>query len=141
MGFAAVVAGGAHAVMPAQIFVAAGEITLGVGVEVLVGGRERVTAVFRRDAAQLPQRILQVFGQGAEALSAQNDCGMFPATAGQAEMEEAMVEALVGNGDAQFVADGKVRQPLPADLVTLGEEDLAQIDAAFPMVEGPLASV
>jgi hypothetical protein len=48
--------------MPTQIFVTAGEIALGVGVEVPVGGRERVTAVFRRHAAQLPQRILQVFG-------------------------------------------------------------------------------
>ena len=49
---------------------------------------------------------------------------MFPATASQAKMKEAMVEALAGHGDAQFVADGKVRQALSADLVMLGEEDL-----------------
>jgi hypothetical protein len=54
--------------------------------------------VFRLHAAQLPQRILQVFGQGAEALFAQNDCGMFPATVGQAEIKEVMIEALAGNG-------------------------------------------
>jgi len=93
--------------MSAQVLIATGEIALGVGVEVLVSGRERVTAMLRRYAAQLPQRILQMFGQGTETLAAKDDCCIFPATAGEAEMIKPMIEALAGNGGVQLLADGK----------------------------------
>lgn len=57
----------------AVVLVVAGEIALGVGVEVLVGGREGVAAQLGGCASQLPQRILQVLGQRGEALSTQHD--------------------------------------------------------------------
>ena len=64
VGHAGIVAGGLHAVVPAQVVVAPGEIKLGVAVEVFESGRQRVGSVLARDAAQLPKRVLQAFGDG-----------------------------------------------------------------------------
>ena len=64
IGHAGIVAGGLHAVVPAQVVVALGEIKLSVAVEVFESGRQRVGSVLARDAAQLPKRVLQAFGDG-----------------------------------------------------------------------------
>ena len=71
MGDAFVVAGRRHAVMGAERFVAARHILPGVGVEVQEGGGEAVAAMLLRRAAERPQRILQAFGEGDEALPRQ----------------------------------------------------------------------
>jgi hypothetical protein len=62
--FADTVARSLHASAPAQAVVALGEIKLGVALEVLEGGRRRVGSAPARNAAQLPKRVLQAFGDG-----------------------------------------------------------------------------
>src|SRR5271157_2361883 len=64
IGHARIIAGGLHAVMPAQVIVALGEIELGVAVEILEGGRQRVGPMLAWDASELPKRILQPLGDG-----------------------------------------------------------------------------
>ena len=64
IGHAGIVAGGLHAVVPAQVAVAPGEIKLGVAVEVFETRRQRVRSALARDAAQLPKSVLQAFGDG-----------------------------------------------------------------------------
>ena len=64
VGYAGIVASGLHAVVPAQVVVALGEIKLGVAVEVFESRRQRVGSVLARNAAQLPKRVLQAFGDG-----------------------------------------------------------------------------
>lgn len=124
MSLTTVVTGGGHAVMSAQILIVTGEIPLRVSIEVLVGGRERIAAMLPGHAAQLPQRVLQMLGQGRKALATQHHGCVFPATTGQAEMVEPMVERLAGDGDVEVVADREIRQALPSGFVMLREENL-----------------
>ena len=81
IGDAGIVAGGLHAVVPAQIVIALGEIELRGAVQVLESGRQRVGSVLAGDAAQLPKRILQPFGDSGKALAAEDHPHMLPATA------------------------------------------------------------
>jgi hypothetical protein len=50
--------------------------------------RQAVTAVLFRHAASRPQRVLQAFRQGHEALAAQQDMGMLEAREWRAEVVE-----------------------------------------------------
>jgi hypothetical protein len=79
VGDPAVVAGRDHAVMGAQILVATGDITGGLGLEIAESRRQAVAAVLDRRAAEQPQGILQALGQGHEALAPQHDMGVLPA--------------------------------------------------------------
>ena len=65
MGLAAVVARGAHAVVVAQLLVAAGEIVTGGLIEVVVGGRQAVGTVLLRDPTEQPQGVLAAAVLGA----------------------------------------------------------------------------
>ena len=134
---AAVVAGGKHAVMTAQLVIASGEIPLRIGVEVFVGGGQGIAAVFGRRAAQLPQRILQVLRKGGKALPAQHDSRMLPATRRQAEVVEAIGQGLAGNGDLETVAYREIRQALPTGLMMLREEDLLLAAVQCPPAGDP----
>src|SRR5690606_30743403 len=62
---AAVVARGARVVMPAKLAVARREVILLL--QVPEGGRQAIGAVLGRDAAGLPERILQAVRQGGGA--------------------------------------------------------------------------
>ena len=64
IGHARIIAGRLHAVMPAQVIVALGEIELCVAVEILESGRQRVGPMLAWDASELPKRILQPLGDG-----------------------------------------------------------------------------
>jgi hypothetical protein len=64
LGHDGIVSGGFHAVEPAQIVVAPGEIKFSVAVKVFERGRQRVGSMLARDAPQLPKRVLQAFGDG-----------------------------------------------------------------------------
>ena len=55
-----------------------------------------------RDAAEGPERVLEVLRQRGEALAAEDDGGMLPAAVGQDEVEEAVREGYAGDGDAEF---------------------------------------
>src|SRR3982074_2300180 len=61
IGHAGIVAGGRHAVVPAQLIVALGKIALGVAIKVLESGRQGVGSVLAWDASQLPESVLQAF--------------------------------------------------------------------------------
>jgi hypothetical protein len=76
------------------------------------------------DASQLPERVLQAFGDGGKALASENHPHMLPAAAGQPEMVQAMRERLAGDGDAEAVGDGEIGQRLAARIMALGEVNL-----------------
>jgi hypothetical protein len=76
------------------------------------------------------------------AFPAEYDGGMLPATAGQTEMIEQVVEGLAADGDVQVVAGREIRQALPTDLVVLREENLLLTamqgsPAGDPAFQGP----
>ena len=127
---AGVAAARAHAVVPAQVGVAARQILL-FG-QVLEGRREAVGAVFLGHAAELPQRALQAGGQRNEALAAGDDHRMAPAGMGEHELVETMVESRAFHDDVELVGHGEVGQPQAAWRMLLREVDLA-----FGAVRGP----
>ena len=124
MGNAAVVAARDHAVMAAQVLIAAGQVLGGIPVQVAESRRQAVAAMIRRRPAERPESVLQSFGQGDEALAAQDDMGMLPAGISQAEVEEAVIERLSGNGHSGIGHVGEVRQAHPAGLMLLPEDDV-----------------
>lgn len=130
----AVIAGGKHAIMAAQLVIAPGEVPLRIGIEVLVGGRKGIAAMFGRRAAQLPQGILQVLRERGEALSTQHDGCVFPATCRQTEVIEPIGQGFAGDGDLETVAEREIRKALLAGLMVLREENLL-----LPAVQSPPA--
>ena len=83
MGGAAVVARGLHAVVVAQLLVAAGEIIAGRLIQIVVGGRQAVGAVLAGDAAEQPQGVLAAAAQGDEALAAEHHVSVLEPGVGQ----------------------------------------------------------
>ena len=55
-----------------------------------------------RDAAEGPERVLEVLGQRGEALAAEHDGGVLPAAVGQDEVVEPVRERRAGDGDAEL---------------------------------------
>ena len=139
VGHAAIVARRCHLVMLAQEAVALGHVLGILLAEIAEPGRQAVGAVLLRGSAQLPQRRLQPLGQRREALAAEYHLGMAEAGPGQAEVIEHVVELLAGDGDAEFVHVGEVRQTDPAGLVALPEHHLL-LGAVFclPVADPPL---
>ena len=140
MGHTGIVPGGGHPVVAGQRVIAAGEVELGVPIEVLERRRQRIGPVFGGDALELPQRFLQTLGKGAEALAAEDYADMFPAAISQAEMVEAVGKGLAVEGDAQLVGHGEVGQALEPWLVALGEEHLLVVGTMQrpPVADPPL---
>ena len=132
-----IVAGGNHPVMAGQLVIAAGEVELGILIQVLEGRRQRVGPVLGRHTLQLPQRLLQPLGKGAEALAAEDHAGMLPAAIGQAEMVETVGEGLAAQGHAQLVGHGEVGQALAPRVMALGEEHLLAGTVERPPVTDP----
>ena len=106
---AAVVAARAHAVMAAQRLVTLGQVSLLVDGQIAERRRQAVGTVLAGGTAQPPQGVLQPFGQGREALPAEDDLSVFPATAGEAEVIEAMVKRPAGDSDTELAGVGEVR--------------------------------
>ena len=90
MRLAGIVAACDHPIVPTERFVAFGDILRDVFIEVAVSGRQAVGAAFPWRATQRPERILEVFCQRRETLSARNRCGMLPPAAGENKMEKSM---------------------------------------------------
>src|SRR4051794_29475202 len=119
---AAIVAGRLHAVMGAQRLVAARLILPRIVVEIAEGGRQAIAAMLQRCAAERPQRVLQPFGQGHEALAAEHDVSVFPAREGEPEVIEPVIEQFAGDADAALAHIGEVGQPQPARQMFLPED-------------------
>ena len=85
---------------------------------------DAVAAVVERRPAKGPECVLQPFGQGDEALAAENNVGVFEAGPGKPEVVEQMIEWLACDRHAQATHIGKIRQSKPARLVNLAEDHL-----------------
>lgn len=78
-----------------------------------------------RASAELPERFLQTFGQGGEALTALNGANMLPAREGKPEVIEHMPERLAANRHGEAVGMGEVGQRLAARRMLLAEDQRA----------------
>ena len=120
MSDASVVAGRLQPVMPAECRVGLG-LVLAIR-EIAVGGREAIGAMFAGHAAELPERLLETFRQGREALAAGNRLDEPPSGIGKPEMVDEMRERLSRQGDAERSGMGEVRERLPPGRVILAED-------------------
>jgi hypothetical protein len=88
--------GSAHAIVAAQLVVAARQVVPGLVVEIAEGGRQAVASVLERHSAQRPQVVLETFGEGDEALAAEHDMGVLEAGPGAPDVLAPMLERLAG---------------------------------------------
>ncbi len=79
-----------------------------IALEVAKRHRQTVAAMFRRRAAQGPQRVLQPLGEGDEALAAQHDLGVLPAGEGKADVVEPVIERHAGDRHTERAHIGEV---------------------------------
>src|SRR5215469_17906111 len=105
---AAIVPGRHHAVMGAQVLVAACEIFLRMTIEIAERRRQTISAMLARGSTQPPERILQAFGQGHKALAAEHHMRVLPARERQPEVIEPMIEAFTGDDDTEISHVGEV---------------------------------
>ena len=124
VGLAAVVARGAHAIVVAQLLVAAGEIVSGGLIEVVVGGRQAVGTVLFRDRTEQPQGVLAAAAQGDEALAAEHYVSIFEARVGQPEVIQQMRQRHTADSDAEVSGGGEVGQGEATGWMLLGEDHL-----------------
>jgi hypothetical protein len=124
-----------HSVVGAELFVAAGHVLLRLGVEVAIGRGEAVGAMLARDAAEGPERVLEVLGQRGEALAAEHEGGVLPATVGHHEVEHPVRERRTVYGDAELGRVGEVRERHAARLGRLAEDHVAR----RPVQRAPVA--
>ena len=75
-------------------------------------------------AAELPERLLQTFGQGGEALPALDGADMLPAREGEPEVIEHMIERPAADGHREAVGMGEVGEGLPTGRMLLAEDQL-----------------
>ena len=123
MRHASIVAGRLQTIVATEGGVALG-LVIAVG-EVAIGGREPVSAVLARHAAELPKRLLQALGQGGVALPALNDTDMLPAREGEPEVVEHVLERPAGKGHREAIGMGEVGQRLATGRMLLPEDQLA----------------
>lgn len=95
----AVVAGGDHAQVGAELAIAAGVVACVAAVAVAEAGAEAVGAVLGRHTAAHRKGVLQGLGQGDKTLAAVDHLHMAPARIGQAEVEQPVLKRHPGNGD------------------------------------------
>ena len=98
---AGVVARRGHAVMAHQRRVALGDVFPRLGRKVAERRRQAVAAMLLRGAAERPERVLQAFGQGREAFTAEHDVRVLEAGKDEPEVIEPVTEWLPGDGDAE----------------------------------------
>ena len=110
-----------EAIMGEQSLVSPGE-HLGFGIAADRGG-QAVGAVSPGGSSQLPQGVLQTFGEALEALGEADGAGL-PVGVGQDEVVDQVVERLAEDGDAEPGHAGEVALGEPAGFVDLGEEHL-----------------
>jgi len=113
MGLAAVVAAGVHAVVADEAIVAFGDILALVDGQVAESGRKAVGAMLLWCAAERPERLLKVLGQGREAFPAEDHGDMLPpklllAAADHDEVVKQMRKWLACDRHAQFFGIGEV---------------------------------
>ncbi len=126
--------------------IAFGEVLLLGLAEVFIGRREAVGAVLLGCATKALKRLLETFGQGRVGLATEDDFEEAPATVGQPEVVEAMVQPFSGNGDFNIAQLGEVREPQSARLLALPEHDLLvgaveRLPGFYPTLEGPFVLV
>src|SRR5205085_2286696 len=105
---AGIVAGWLHAVMATELGIAR-RLIVSAG-QVAVSRREPVGAMRARHPAELPERLLDAFGERGEALAAADRLDVLPAAEGEPEMIQQMGERLATEGNAQPAAVGEIRQ-------------------------------
>nr|KIS31664.1 hypothetical protein TQ38_16340 [Novosphingobium sp. P6W] len=139
MGNAPVVPRGLHSIMVTERVITPGQVDPGIRVQIAEGGREAVGTMKLRRAACGPERVLQPFGQGDEALTAQDDVPVFEAATWKPEVIEQVVQGLSGDGNSQIVHTRKIGQAEPPGLVHLPENYFAilPVDGA-PVANAPL---
>src|SRR6476620_11329172 len=124
MGDAGIVARRRHAVMVAELIVAARQVCAGLGVEIAEGRRKAVGTVLARYATERPQGVLQPFRQGHETLPAEHDMGVFEAGIGQPEVIEPVIQRGASDRNAGIAHVSEIRKAHPARLMHLPENDL-----------------
>src|SRR4051812_43360637 len=124
VGDAGVVAGRRHPVMGAESLVATGQVGLGRRVQITEGRRQAVGPVLARGAAERPERVLQALGEGDEALAPENHMRVLEAGVSEPEVVKPVIQPHAGDRDAEIGHVGEVRQPDPAGLMGLPEDDL-----------------
>ncbi len=95
--------------MGAQRLIAAGLILRSLGFEIAERRRKAVTAMLKRCAAQGPERVLQAFGQGNEALAAQHDVRKLPVRERQAEVVQPVLKWQAGDAHAEVGGVSEIR--------------------------------
>lgn len=80
--------------------------------------------MFKRRAAESPQRVLQSFGQRDVAFAAENDVRMLEAGIGEPEMIQPVLERHARDCDALLGHVGEIRQSHPTGFVNLAEDHL-----------------
>src|SRR6478735_7847515 len=117
MGDAGIVARRRHAVMAAELIVAARQVCAGLGVEIAEGRRKAVGTVLARYATERPQGVLQPFRQGHETLPAEHDMGVFEAGIGQPEVIEPVIQRGASDRNAGIAHVSEIRKAHPAGLM------------------------
>ena len=120
---AGVVARRLHAVMATKLGIARCLIVLVR--EIAIDRREPVGAMLARHAAQLPERLLEAFGQCGEALAAADRLDILLAAKCEPEMIEQMRDRRAGDRHHKATAIGEIRQRLPTRRVLLAKNELA----------------
>src|ERR1700731_2460216 len=121
---ASIVARRHHAVMGAQLLIAAGEVLLGITIEIAERRRQAVAAVLLWYPTQPPQRVLQAFRERHEALAAKHNMSMLEARERQPEVIEPMIEPRARDHDPKRAHVGEVGQAHPARRVLLAEDHI-----------------
>jgi hypothetical protein len=119
---AGVVAGRLHAVMATELGIAR-RFIVPAG-QVPIRRREPVGAVRAGYPAELPERLLDAFGQRGEALAAADRLDVLPAAEGEPEVIEQMGERHPGEGNAEPAAVGEIRKRLQARRMFLAKDQL-----------------
>src|SRR5258708_1027144 len=120
---AAIVARAHHAVVIEQLAVARSPIV--IGLQILIGCRQAVGAMFARSAAGHPECALQATGQCLEALASFVDLCIIPAGERKHEVIQNVRKRHATDGHAEWGDVGEVRQTHLAGHMLLGEEHLA----------------
>jgi hypothetical protein len=79
--------------------------------------------MLQRRPAERPQRVLQTFREGHEALTAEHDMSMLPARERQAEVIEPVIQRRSGDADAVIGHISEIGPPQPTRRILLPKKN------------------
>jgi hypothetical protein len=135
VGHTGVVAGGLEAVVLAERCVTL-RLVLPVG-QIAIGRGEPVRPVLAGHAAQVPERLLQTFGEGGEALPTLDGAHVLPAREGEPEVIEQMIERPAADGHREAVGVGEVGEGLLPGRMLLAEDQVPFRSLGGPPLRHP----